>query len=764
MGTDTNNSGAKPSDPQPNTDLKQTAVQQAKKRMFWKLVIILVCLLAYILLEAIETAKESYDKAQNTPIVIVSEEYVADQVNKSDNDKAVLLAKELGSTTCPELPTKKPEVKGKQYNATLLRLCAVQGLIDNPDVKETLRKKLMYQNFSNGAEIIGRLDAEVRAEAELAKKALLSTEEVENRVWARKIPDLDTEKTWIYQALKNRPYTSELPQTATPEKIKDWIDKEYDRIPEDKRHASEDEITSWRATLSRMRYSTTVPLELRELLVLHKVIVEEKEIYETRVKSLNDVIGPIDDKVQSGIAAIHERLKPKLPKLIAGSPGAPRDYAQTKLGWFSFDPRPLLDAKNGIHLVYQIFRLALVMIVGLGLIALIVFLIRLVPPISRGTDQFSDKASEFFRRSDGGGPQLARSLLMTASAVGIGAAVVVGSSAVGLRAVAADISYAATQDGQAGNGKQGPKGESGSGDKDGSSGSGSPGAPGLPGESKPNVDLHQVELLPPIVYPSPITVSGPSSVELNLDWLEPYIQQMMDLSSKDLNSRISTIVENEFAKRNMNCPKPNDCCPPDLGPRIESLELWRKSFVPGSGPTANDLGPRIESLELWRKSFVSTPDPKLKDMADDLRATKEAVEKLQLENLERNQNSGGRGILTTATQFFKGDKYLVTTNTVGALRLLMRKPAQDCPDTIPPGNGGVKQKCCAGTIANNSYCPNANVEALLERLLSMVGEPPRSESEFMKRLRAPDEHRISVDKATIDQWKSVILKYARRAY
>ena len=624
-----------------NANLKRNAVIQARERMFWRFVAILVCLVAYILLGTLENAKESYDKAQAKPIVIVSNQYVVDNPKESDT-------------------------------ATLLRIPEVLALVDNSHVEKTLRKKLMYQNFSNGGAIIARLAEEIRAEADLEKRVLLSTEEAENRASARKIPDLSREETTIHEAL-NIP--SELPQEATAEakkkEIEEQIKTKWTNLPEDKRHASEDEINHWRATISQMRYSRMVPLEPRELLVLHNVIVEEREDYKTRVRSLKVEIEAIEEDAQLQITAIHEKLKPKLLKLI----GAPQDFSKTKLGLFSFDPRLLLDSKNGMHVVYQILRLALIMVPGLGLIFFIVFLIRLVPPISNGTDQFMEKAREFFKGSGAGGPQLAKSLLMTVSAVGIGTAVIVGSTALALTATAADTGdsgFAANQEkrddksSREVNGKPGPRGEDGM-----------PVPPETPG---PQVDLHQVKLLEPIVYPSPITISGPASVTLSDNSLKTIADAITKFQSNNLNSKIS-VVEKEIERlKGISPPKPDDCC-------------------------STDWGPRIEALEKWQKDSVSTPAPKLDDIANDLRATKEAVEKLRNENLERNQDSGGRGAVTRTKQLFQRDQYLVTTQTVDALRLLMRKPAITCATTTSTAKDTAIMKCCNEKPTKTTYCP-----------------------------------------------------------
>jgi len=619
----------------------------------------------------------------------------------------------------------------------------------------------MYQNFSNAAAIIDRLDQEILAEANLNKRAFLSTEEAENRARARKLPDLSKEETWIHEALSNKQiFVSKLPQEA-PIKAKEtelenWIQTEWTTLPENDRHASEDEINKWRDTLSRVRYSSSASLGKRELLVLHDEIVGERRDYDTRVRPLKDGIHEIDENAQLQITAIYEKLKPKLPKLIAGSPGAPNQFGKG-VAWLSFDPHAVLDARNGTFVVYQIFRLALIMVLGLGLIFLIVFFIRLIPPMARGTDQFIENAGEFFKRSDGGGSQVAKSLLMTVSAIGIGAAVVVGTNALSPTAVAGDY-YAANQDER--DGKSGDKDRNRNPRPGGAPDSergprGEDGLPGLDGAPGSQVDLHRVELVPPIVYPSPITVSGPTSVTLSAASLDPVVKAITDIQAIDLNARISIIVDKAITDKLKdkdvvkppgptpnpppNPPKSNDCC-------------------------ATDLGPRIDTLESWQKTYGAPALLKLDFLAKEIQTMKEAGEKAQNDNLERTQNSGGRGFATGAKQLFQGDKYIVTRRTVDALRLLMRKPATDCDPTKSTAADAATKKCCGEKQADLPYCPIPAVEEILKKLSSMVGDPPQSESDFMKQLRQIRGAKgDSFDKA-IDQWKPIILKYTRMAY
>jgi hypothetical protein len=111
-----------------------------------------------------------------------------------------------------------------------------------------------------------------------------------------------------------------------------------------------------------------------------------------------------------------------------------------------------------------------------------------------------EHAGDLFKRSEGAAPQLAKSLAVTAAALGIGAAVVVaGTNAVGKKSRGDDGGYVEASE-QGEDVHPGARGRRGKG--------GLPGEGGMSGEG--GIMEHVVRLAEPIVVPSPITISVPT--------------------------------------------------------------------------------------------------------------------------------------------------------------------------------------------------------------------------------------------------------------
>src|SRR5205807_5538522 len=156
-------------------DLRGAAARRTRWRMLGKFVGILAALLAYTFLRGIEGAKHSYDEEHGRPIVLVGDQYAVENAARAANDTAKDAAFALGSSGClplyPEKGTQTPvqtptPVQKKRPDAILLRVCALQGFFDKSEVhssalKNTLEKKLMYQNFTDAKGIVDRLDDEI---------------------------------------------------------------------------------------------------------------------------------------------------------------------------------------------------------------------------------------------------------------------------------------------------------------------------------------------------------------------------------------------------------------------------------------------------------------------------------------------------------------------------------------------------------------------------------------------------------------------------
>ena len=712
---------------------KTAITRQVQRRMFWKLIVVAIVVGAYVTLRALETATQSYEDERGRPIVLVGEEISREHATAETNVIA-------DKYKCPRLydPNSSTPPK-KASKATLVRLCEARHLISDPDestavaVKKRLGR-LENHYFPDEQSIISRLDQDIRAEADLEKRALLSIEEAENRKRASKLPNISKEEALVDDALRQNAASEIAPaSTSDPDDaLHQWIKKQWDELPKEKLYASDEQIQNWQKRLNQVSNGSDKPLETSQLLVLHQTIVGKAD-YKVHFKLLKKEISEIDDNAQKQIKVVYEKLAPALGDLVKVSPGAPDLPATNEFrGWFH--PRTLLDTRTGAHVIYETVHLTLAMVLVLGVIFLLFLVLRFLPFFAGSTDQLTEQAKAFLQRSGGTMPPIAKSLVVTASALALGTAVVVAGNKAINPTPHVDPIYDPGYDDGEGKGRRLP----------GDEGGGKPPRPPQcqdcvevpPGDG---VDVHVVKLEEPIAYPSPITISGPSSLTLtpeSIDGVKTVIQELLKstkvpatVPDTELELRIRKITETVITEKLTTVTA--TCCKAG----------GDANFGPDS--FAKLIGPTLTTIGIIQK---------------DLDATKKTLAEIQNKDVQPQTDSGGRGILTRTKQFFKGDKYLVTRETVDALRSLMSKPT-DCRSTTT--TDAAKQKCCGDKMT--AYCPDSTSDTILSRLQNMIGNPPASESDFMKQLRDSKTRRDQVDKA-IDQWKSVILRHARVPY
>ena len=690
-----------------------------QRRMVFKLLAIVIVILAYLGLRALETATNSYESERGRPIVLVGKEVVSQNKN-SKTYSAVLVPMSDALNLIPV-----PEEKTRDL------------ISSGPNENEAVRKKLSrLENhyFPDEQAIIAQLDQDIRAEAYWGKRSLLLTEDAENRNRASKLPNISRDEALIHDALRSNGFRYNDLKDVRPEKIDDRLDdlikEEWGNLSSDKRDASDKQIQKW-----QKRFTLTLgisKLQVNDLIILHEKIVSQAD-YEVRFKRLKKDTAKIEDNAQKQINLVYEKLKPALGELIKRSPGAPKLPAENAFrGWFN--PRSLLDARSSTHVIYQTVQLTLSMVLILGVIFLLVLILRFLPFFAGSTDQLRDQTKAFLQRSGGTVPPVAKSIIATASALAIGTAVVVAGNKAITPPTRDPIYDGGSDNGDANNqlpGNQGP---------------GRRKPPQKPsgecndcGEYPPDdrVDVHVVKLEEPIAYPSPITISGADSLTLteqSIDRIKTAITASLKsttttISDADLEVRIRKITEQVFTEKVTTIT--STCCKTG----------GDSTFKPE--PFLQLLQPTFTTIESIRK---------------DLDATRKKVEEIQNQNdnLQPQTDSGGRGVVTRTKQFFKGDRYLVTRQTVESLRILMTKLPIECEPGVPG------KKCCGNEQVNDPVCKDSKVDAILGRLAKMIGYPPASESDFMQLLRG-STRRDDVDK-TIDKWKSVILRYARVPY
>jgi len=702
----------------------------AQRRMFWKLCAVLVAVAAYSSLRGLEAAKHSYDEQQSRPVVIV------------DDTDAERVAKELSQEPREERQAGTSRLDKVAHDARLLKLTDVESAFNQTtlaEIKEPITK-IKYQSFKDDKQIVDRLDEEILAEAEYNKKSFLAVEEAENKAQASKLPDLSQDRISVTAKLKEiYQLENQLPveQKGKEDEFTKWIDDNKVRAKNPSNPTQKD-IANWRAEIPK----TNGKLD-KENLLRWLMAIDRQSNDQGRLSDIKRRIESIDYQAQKLIRAVYTELKPKLPELLKGAVNAPPQN-ESVLAFFS--PRSVLDANSGIHVIYQTLWLACVMILVFALIFVLLIALRPLPYFAHGTDALMEHAGELFKRSEGTAPQLAKSLVVTAAALGIGTAVAISStSAVSkIPRGVTDSGYAETY--EQGNGQPGMRGR--------------PGRPGVPGEG--NVVEHVVTFSPPIVYPSPVTVAGPDTVTINSASLDPLRTAIANLK---LTSTTPVITDTELRQRMTDVAKyvTADAITAKIGtvdvPKLyDSTTLLKNDVMTAQG--------QVDGLVKWKtlveKNFADT----LASFKDQLANTNSAVQDIRDNSFERSQNSGGRNLLTRTAQVFKADKYLVTTQSVKALRSLMIKlPLNDCPTSPGTVTGApTKEKCCGTEHTSAEYSCDLDIDAMFRKLSSMVGDSPKNESEFINELykaRRVDGGQI---RKTIQQWRSVILKYTRVAY
>jgi hypothetical protein len=726
-----------PIQPDDDANTDREARRATLRRMSWKFLVVGVALLAYAGLRGLEGAKHSYDEERGRPLVLVDDGY-AEQVRAALDNLKRGVAPRDGSERL-------------RYDAVLLKKGDVVGVLDAKRPagvfdEETVRgvgeavARVGYQSFKGAKELLDRLDEEILDGADNEKKSLMAAEEAESRAQASKLPEFSQEKGEVRNALTDRYREANgLPQQQTPTagQLDAWLGeqlKDLKRPP-----ATDKEIERWRKDLGAPNKRLPDEQLLRWQAAINRRNTNEELRQKSRLQEVKTKISDIDERAQRQVSAIYTVLKPELPRLIRDGVNAPDGGGSALVSFFS--PRAVLDEENGIHVVYQTLRLTFVVVLVFAVLFVVMLLLRPMPFFASGTDALLEQAGGLFGgEGRGGAPQVAKSIAMTAAALGVGAAVAVaGSTAVG-------------------DGKRRGGGGGGSGDpveqgRDGRDGQvGARGQRGLAGRrGEDGVVEHVVTLAEPIVYPSPITVNVPQpsvtfdttrlgTLEAELGRIKAATDTTLPGVDERLDVRLKSVEQDAAVLRQVDVKKLYT----DVGlidGRLTGAETELKDYVQ------------------WKTTVTQQFAEAIGRFQEQLGETNSAVAELRDNSFERLQNSGGRSLPTRALQVFKRDRYLVTDLSVRALRSVMSRPASACPtpDGTPPDP---KKKCCGGTPTGAAFCYATDVEPLLlARLSALIGKPPMKDSDLRAALLGN-----KVTGADLNPWESVIRKYTRMAY
>lgn len=703
-----------------NRSFKRDIHRQTLKSIGWKLLIVAVALAAYAGQKALERTKQTYDGERSRPLVIVD-----------DADPKLADARQTN----------------RREDFIPLRVSRIQKLLSDAEqrphgAKETGQipladfiNRIKYQNLKNENEIIDRLNAEVLLESDLTKRAYLDTRDTLNKNRAAKLALLADEKTQVYNRLMQvvSEKTTETDEQEKSEQAKAAIQELRKTNPPDEKQLAElkrpggGKVAAAARTSRRgAAQSTAGVLSIDE--VLAKATKEQLAVWlntldkqirdEQNVEVARQGIADADRVAQSQIKTIYEALRPQLSGIVRDAKLEQGITAPSGRVTAFFDPRSIFNDKSGSYVIYQTLWLICIGVVVFFVVFLFFALLRPLPFFAGKSETLASQFERLLSRpgaAEGAAPQLARSLIISAAALGVGTAAAV--------AVAGDRAINRPQ--------------LGGGDSAVVAAAYEPGDERsyLPGTRRivdpPRTPL-KVELTPQIIYPQPTVIehmmyAAPGGSSFDPSLFTDLNGKVMALTTSNANL-IHTI---DYLKTEVQ--KVNDVEKGVAGlklqvgevkvPALESKVLLVEQSTKSSDSKIVGLDGRLVLME---KQFAISLDSISKDLTE----TKQAVSDLRNNSFERTQNSGGRGFITRTQQLFRGDRFMVSHQSFEALKDLM----------------------CRGGCGTDT-----DKTKMIDALKSLVGQPPRDQSNFLKSFAL-------VTPNVLKQWKPLLLKYTRVPY
>src|SRR5215213_4075791 len=412
--------------------------------------------------------------------------------------------------------------------------------------------------------------------------------------------------------------------------------------------------------------------------------------YEAQKSSLVNKDSEISTNRGDRVEVVYEHLRPKL----LGKISAEKDSRQVKSFAFLF-PARVLDEKTGSHVIFSIFWLTCMVILVFGTIFIILQLLRPLPPFARGSEALSDQAKFFLTRRSAS-PELARTLIATTAALGIGTAVAVagGMNMPGTERRANAEMFKASQitAGVVNDSRQAPK------------------------PSQPQI----IDNTAPITYLYPTKIYVPSSEGARIDSLAQSFGQL-DTSLKVLTENITKFEAGVQA----DLTAVNKTIDQKIQPVVSNVDSLKNEVV----STKSDLTTLKNQTASVKNDFLTKID-----------GLNTSIQNLGNDDLSRLRIPGHRNIFSKASSLFRWDseRYLVTTESFMALRRVI------CVKNDEKISLGQKPSPCS----LNANCTCVNNE-LMNKLKLLIGHEPMTDSQLSKELSAADA-------GAWKSWKQVI--------
>lgn len=718
-----------------------------------KLLVVFVALMAYVGLRGLETKKSSFDVERGKPILVVeakpegTPDYVPVLVNDLKNYLPVDALKENS-------PAQDKQAQDKNAAAANLSQAEMWGFIDN----------IKYQPFRTGDDILNRLSEEALTKSAYKKRDALRQQDALSKERALKSAADNVEKIAVedklYSVLK-----AEIEQKFPQESAQKKEDKLQERRKEllKNNQASEagvqklkqkyrnDEEENW----SKFALYSAQP---DELAMWANTLANRIENFQDKIedqqqwRNLEEQIKNADRTAQMQLQVLHTVFRTKLKDRLSDP-----SWSDNKVLAY-FDPRPMLDDKSGAYVIYQTFRTIAIVVLVLFVLSLFLLLLNRISFFADGSETLKQQIADVFKSGGGGGgggegamPQIAKSLIVTAAALGVGTAVAVAGTSLARSAppTLEDTDEITTTPNAKNNARLNSQLR----------------LINELGDREPPV---KIEFSPDIIHPEPIVIEpkmGDSSfdaqpvyaltqkVDRLMESFAAYTEEARNLRT-EVDSRVNSAVAGaktvirEDVKNDVNT-KLSDWQQNTLTPGIAELN---------SRMAQNNLFNRWETFGLRDRmnTFDTNFGKTLATVSDELASTRNA-----LENLERGQNSGGRNLATRTKQLFSSsNSYMATNQSVATLRRLMCATGQLCtvPVCKPDDEACVdKQEAARARLR------------ILSAMATMVGQPPRKEDNFLGNLKLAltgidkDEGVVKWE-SMLKEWKPILLKYTRVAY
>lgn len=234
-----------------NTRLRQKTNREFGKRMFIKVLAVVVVVGAFNFIRGIEATKRGYDETHNRPIVIVDQQFWKDCYTSSRS-----------SPTPTPSPSTVP-AHAKCGDARLIDVELIRDkLVPGKDLTSKqarslgeLVDKIKYQNFQGESDILQRLDAEILTAADYSKRGILTTLESERKSVLNKQAELKQDERLVEEKLKQKhkeevDRTNKDPKNPVPD-FETWLRKKIESS------SNTPLPTDERATRLRLRLSSS---------------------------------------------------------------------------------------------------------------------------------------------------------------------------------------------------------------------------------------------------------------------------------------------------------------------------------------------------------------------------------------------------------------------------------------------------------------------------------------------------------------------------